>query len=56
MNNLNFSELNVANSTLKVCASGSICDVSSDMNCPETKTIAQLLHEEKKITNTKPTS
>lgn len=54
MNNLDFSQLNMANSTLKVCASGSICDVSSDMNCPETKTIAQLLHqdEEKETKNT----
>lgn len=52
MNNLDFSQLNVANSTLKVCASGTICDVSSDMNCPETKTIAQLLHEEKETKNT----
>ena len=47
MNNPHFSDFNMADSVLYVKASGSISDVSHDMNCPETKTIAQLLNEEK---------
>lgn len=47
MNNPDFSDFNMADSVLYIKASGSISDVSYDMNCPETKTIAQLLNEEK---------
>jgi hypothetical protein len=42
---MSIKDFNLANSSLDVKASGSIMDVSKDLNLPEGKSIAELLSE-----------
>jgi hypothetical protein len=42
---MSIQDFNLANSSLDVKASGSIMDVSKDLNLPEGKSIAELLSE-----------
>lgn len=42
-------QFNLVDSTLTVKASGSISDISNDLDLPEGKSIAELLDDQKKI-------
>lgn len=56
MNEQNIKIDNIIDSVLHIRASGSIADVSADLECQPTKTIAQLLDEKTTETTQNKTS